>query len=150
MWRSLFQPAGKGGTGGRPPIDENNRNQLLLSAAITIGGLAAFSWVMMGGSAPEITWKEFSTDYLAAGQVCLYLYFIFIYFFLLIFRGSSLPFNYNKYNKICGLDTCKVQYLNLSWHFKFYKFLPLVFKWLVCQCYIGLLSQMLQRQYILS
>ncbi|PIK43686.1 putative AFG3-like protein 2 isoform X2 [Apostichopus japonicus] len=69
MWRSLFQPAGKGGTGGRPPIDENNRNQLLLSAAITIGGLAAFSWVMMGGSAPEITWKEFSTDYLAAGQV---------------------------------------------------------------------------------
>ncbi|PIK37450.1 putative AFG3-like protein 2 [Apostichopus japonicus] len=54
---------------GRPPIDENNRNQLLLSAAITIGGLAAFSWVMMGGSAPEITWKEFSTDYLAAGQV---------------------------------------------------------------------------------
>lgn len=69
MLRSLFQSAGRGGSGGRPPIDENNRNQLLFSVAVTIAGMAAFSWVMMGGSATEITWKEFATDYLSAGQV---------------------------------------------------------------------------------
>lgn len=69
MLRSLFQSAGRGGPGGRPPIDENNRNQLLFSVAVTIAGMAAFSWVMMGGSATEITWKEFATDYLSAGQV---------------------------------------------------------------------------------
>lgn len=60
---------GGGGAGGRPPIDEKNRQQLMFSIAVTIGGAIAAGYVLMGGSAVEITYKEFLNEFLAAGQV---------------------------------------------------------------------------------
>ena len=72
FWKGLIGGAtgGKPGGGTNPPIDPNNRNQLLFSIAVTVTGAAAVAWLLSGGSAPEITWKEFCNEYLQAGQVC--------------------------------------------------------------------------------
>lgn len=72
LWKSLMaqgKTGGGGGAGGRPPIDEKNRQQLMFSIAVTIGGAIAAGYVLMGGSAVEITYKEFLNEFLAAGQV---------------------------------------------------------------------------------
>ena len=60
---------GGGGPSSRPPIDDKNRQQLMFSIAVTIGGAIAAGYVLTGGSAVEITYKEFINDYLSAGQV---------------------------------------------------------------------------------
>ncbi|XP_071784816.1 mitochondrial inner membrane m-AAA protease component AFG3L2-like [Asterias amurensis] len=71
FWKGLLGGAtgGKPGGGSGPQIDPSNRNQLLFSVALTVAGAAAAIWLVGGGSAPEITWKEFCNEYLQAGQV---------------------------------------------------------------------------------
>ena len=73
LWKSLMAQGKSGGGGGgpssRPPIDDKNRQQLMFSIAVTIGGAIAAAYVLMGGSAVEITYKDFINDYLSARQV---------------------------------------------------------------------------------
>ncbi|XP_038070042.1 AFG3-like protein 2 [Patiria miniata] len=77
FWKGLMggggaqggKPGGGLPRGTNPPIDPNNRNQLLFSIAVTVTGAVAVAWLLGGGSAPEITWKDFCQEYLMAGQV---------------------------------------------------------------------------------
>ncbi|XP_033119601.1 AFG3-like protein 2 [Anneissia japonica] len=72
FWNTLWSGGGSragGGGGGKSPIDDKNKQQLYLTMAVTVAGALGLGWVMMGGSAYEITWKEFVNEYLNAGQV---------------------------------------------------------------------------------
>ncbi|XP_072014161.1 mitochondrial inner membrane m-AAA protease component AFG3L2-like [Amphiura filiformis] len=60
---------GGGGGGGFFGGGDDDQRRMMWTAAITVGGLVALYWYYSGGSAPEITWKEFVNDYLNSSQV---------------------------------------------------------------------------------
>uniref|UniRef100_A0ABM0H1H5 AFG3-like protein 2-like n=1 Tax=Saccoglossus kowalevskii TaxID=10224 RepID=A0ABM0H1H5_SACKO len=68
IWNSYFGSNSGGTPKGRKPIDDKERQQLIYSVLATAAGAAFISYFMFGGSAVEITWKQFAQEYLPKGS----------------------------------------------------------------------------------